>query len=272
MQVSDALLKQTVEVVKAASVEVMNRFRRSQTVWEKDAAASADGPIQNPVSEADLAANEILRTGLTAALPHAGWLSEETADDPVRLDRQMVWIVDPIDGTQEYINGIDEFAISVALSVHGEPRLAVLYNPARDELFQAMAGRGCRLNRKPVRARPRNKLEGSKLLASRTESERGEFRPFEDKFEVQVVGSTAYKLAMIAAGNGHAYFTRKPRNEWDIAAGVLLCREAGAIVTDLDGNAHRFNRPDPLCRGIVCAVRGVHSHVMEQIKKAGTLL
>lgn len=272
MQVSDALLKQTVEVVKAASVEVMSRFRSSQQVWDKDGEAPPDGPIQNPVSEADIACNEILREGLTKALPHAGWLSEETADDPVRLDRQMVWIVDPIDGTREYVEGIDEFAISVALSVHGEPRLAVLYNPARDELLQAMAGRGCRLNRKPVRARPRRTLEGSKLLASRTEAGRGEFEPFKDTFEIEEVGSTAYKLARIAAGYGHAYFTRKPRNEWDIAAGVLLCREAGAIVTDLDGNAHRFNRPDPLCRGIVCAVRGVHSHVMEQIKKAGTLL
>ena len=272
MQVSDALLKQTVEVVKAASVEVMSRFRSAQQVWDKDGDGDPDVPIQNPVTEADIACNEILREGLTKALPHAGWLSEESADDPTRLDRQMVWIVDPIDGTREYVEGIDEFAISVALSIHGEPRLAVVYNPARDQMLQAMAGRGCRLNRKPVRARPRRQLQGSKLLASRSEAARGEFLPFAIQFDIEEVGSTAYKLARIAAGTGHAYFTRTHRNEWDIAAGVLLCREAGAIVTDLDGNAHRFNRPDPLCRGIVCAVRGVHSHVMDQIKLVGTLL
>ncbi len=266
-----SLLSGTVEVVRAAAVEVMSRYRSSQTVWDKDeGTAGSSTRVSNPVTEADLAADRVLRSGLLQLVPEAGWLSEETVDDPASLAREFAWIVDP--GTREYVQGIDQFAISVALVQHGDPILGVLLNPATDELLCAVRGGGVLANGAPLPPLAPRAFDGATLLASRTESRRGEFDPFRTRMEVVDVGSTAWKLGLLAAGKGHAYFTRKPRNEWDIAAGVMLCREAGAIVTDLDGAPHVFNRPDPLVRGIVAAVPGVHQGVMQLIAEVGTLL
>ncbi len=269
----EGLLQGTIEVVHAAAVEVMTRYRSKQTVWDKaDGGTESAGHAGNPLTEADLAADRVLREGLLDLLPGSGWLSEETADDPARLARELVWIVDPIDGTREYVEGVDQFAISVALCQGGDPVLGVLLNPATDQLVCAVRGGGVTLNGAPVQPAASRPLAGATLLASRTESRRGEFEPFKNTMQVVDMGSTAWKLGLVAAGQGHAYFTRKPRNEWDIAAGVMLCREAGAVVTNLDGERHVFNRPDPLLRGVVAAVPGVHDGVLAMIREAGSLL
>jgi len=271
MHPDPTLLAGAVEVVRLAAHEVMSRYRSAQTVWDKDGGADT-GPAANPVTEADLAADAVLRRGLLELLPGSGWLSEETVDDPVRLGCEFAWIVDPIDGTREYVQGVDQFAISVALTRAGVPVLAVLLNPATDQLLTAQTGTGVSLNGERLERVTERGIDGATLLASRTESKRGEFEPFRDRMTVRDVGSTAWKLGLVAAGEGDAYFTRKPRNEWDIAAGVMLCREAGAIVTDLDGAEHRFNRADPLVRGVVTAVPGVYRDVMAMIAEVGTLL
>jgi len=266
------LLPGVVDAVRLAARPVMERFRTRQTVWDKDEGRSVAGPSAgNPLSEADLLADEILHRELLALLPGSGWLSEETVDSPARLGCEAAWIVDPIDGTREYVDGVPEFAISVALAHGGEAVLAVLLNPAKGELYTAIRGVGAFRDGSPVTASTRADLTGATLLASNTEMKRGEFAIFEDRMTLQPVGSTAYKLALLAAGIGDVYFTRKPRNEWDVAAGILLCREAGAAVTDLGGVRHTFNRPDPLCRGVVAASAGVHGEVMSLIGEVGTL-
>lgn len=271
MPADSALLDGTIEVVRRAAHEVMSRYRSSQSVWDKD--GDSNGPrMTNPVTEADLAADAVLREGLLTLLPGSGWLSEETVDEPSRLSRELVWIVDPIDGTREYVEGVDQFAISVALAEHGVPVLGVLLNPATDQLLCSVRGHGVTLNGQAVPRASARALTGATLLASRTESKRGEFEPFRERMNVRDVGSTAWKLGLVASGEGHAYFTRKPRNEWDIAAGVMLCREAGVVVTDLDGAEQLFNRPDPLVRGVVAAYPGVHDGVMAMIREVGTLL
>ncbi len=267
-----ALLPDVVAATRRAAVPVMSMFQESIAVWDKDAGgAPAEGTVKNPLTAADLAADLALHEGLLALLPEAGWLSEETADTPDRLERDAAWIVDPIDGTREYIEGVPQFALSVGLSVGGEVVLAVLLNPAKDDLFTAIAGQGAWRNGQRLEGSRVTSLDGAVLLASRTEAKRGEFAPFEARCTVRTVGSTAYKLALLAAGEGDAYFTRKPRNEWDVAAGILLCREAGLAVTDLGGAAHRFNRPDPLCRGVVGASAGIHGEIMSMIAAVGTL-
>lgn len=266
------LLEGAVSVVRQAADEVMSRYRSAQQIWDKDGNESREPlDFKNPLTEADLAADRVLREGLLALLPGSGWLSEETGDSPERLDREAVWIVDPIDGTREYVEGVDDFAISVALAVAGQPALAVMLNPARDDLFTCVAGQGVLRNGEPTRARERDSLGGAVLLASRTETKRGEFKMFQDRMVLSERGSTAYKLALVAAGEADLYFTRTPRNEWDVAAGILLCREAGARVTDLGGDDHTFNRPDPLCRGVVAATKGTHAEVMGLIRQVGTL-
>lgn len=272
MRALESLLSDAVDVTRAAAVPVMNMFQEAITVWDKDAGGAPAGEaVKNPLTEADLAADKALHAGLMDVLPEAGWLSEETADTPERLARDAVWIVDPIDGTREYMEGIPQFALSVALSVGGEVVLAVLLNPAKDDLFTAIRGGGTFRNGQAVRASRVDTLQGATLLASRTEVRRGEFKPFEDTCTIKTVGSTAYKLALLAAGEGDAYFTRTPRNEWDVAAGILLCREASLAVTDLGAQAHTFNRTSPLCRGVVGAARGIHPAILSMIAAEGTL-
>ena len=270
----EALIDPTVAVVRRAAVEVMSRYRSAQTVWDKDGTTAAVEPAsaQNPVTEADLAADRVLRTGLLALRPDAGWLSEETTDDPSRLERRLVWVVDPIDGTLEYVEGVDEFAISVGLVLDGAVVLAVLLNPATDELLTAFRGGGVRVQGRAMEPHAARPLQGAVLLASRTETSRGDFDPFRAAMTIQDVGSTAWKLALVAAGRGDAYFTRKPRHEWDIAAGVLLALESGCRVTDLFGQPHRFNQRSPKVAGVVAAREGVYGGVMALIAAAGTLL
>jgi myo-inositol-1(or 4)-monophosphatase len=272
----DDLLAGVTAAARAAAVPVMELFQTAQTVWEKadDGSRRVVGveAVENPLTEADLAADAVLREELSALLPDAGWLSEETADSPERLERAAVWIVDPIDGTREYSQGVPEFAISVALAFRGEVVLGLLLNPAIDEMLIARSGGGVLRNGQPVPPSSTcGQLDGSVLLASRTETRRGEFEPFKARMQVRESGSTAWKLGLIAAGEGDAYFTRKPRNEWDVAAGILLCREAGLTVTDLGRASHTFNRPSPLCRGVVAAAPGIHGELMSMIEAIGTL-
>jgi len=265
----NALLPDVVAATRRAAVPVMKLFRRSKQVWDKD--GEGGETVRNPLTEADLAADKILREALPALLPGSAWLSEETTDDLVRLDAELCWIVDPIDGTREYVEGVPHFAISVALAWRGDPVLAVMLNPAEDDLHTGVRGGGAWRNGVPATGTAQATMAGATLLASRTESRRGDFEPFKESMSIREFGSTAWKLALVAAGEGDAYFTRKPRNEWDIAAGVLLCREAGVTVTDLGGDAHVFNRPSPLLRGVVAAAPGVHPGLMAMIDAIGTL-
>jgi len=271
------LLDGAVEVTRAAAVPVMQMFRHQPVTWSKDdegnktLVVTDSERVKNPVTEADLAADRILREGLLPLLEGSAWLSEESVDDPSRLEAERVWIVDPIDGTREYVNGVPEFAISVALVESSVPVLAVLYNPAEDILFTALKGLGCWRNGVLSSLQSVDSLGEVTLLASRTETGRGEFSVFSDRMQIRSLGSTAWKLALVAGGEAQAYFTRKPRNEWDIAAGVLLCTEAGAKVTDLGGDQHVFNRANPRCRGVVTAQPEFHPAVLEMIDEVGTL-
>lgn len=207
---------------------------------------------EDPVTTADLKADSILKEGLLRNFPGTGWLSEETRDDHTRLDKELVWVVDPIDGTKEFVSGIPEYAVSVALVERGEPVLSAVYNPAAEELFTAAKGQGAWLNGEPISA---GHAMGEKLvlLASRSEVKRGEFEPFEPVAEIRPCGSIAYKLALIAVGVADATFSLGPKNEWDIAAGVLLVSEAGGCVADKKGKIFTFNQPSTLVDGIVAA-------------------
>lgn len=202
------------------------------------------------LTEADLLANKILKEHLGKHFPDAGWLSEESADDHSRLDYQRVFIVDPIDGTIEYAKGIPEYGISVALVENGLPALAAVYNPATNELFYAVKGEGAWLNGRKIHCSDQPS-DGLVLLASRSEDKRGEWDDFKQDHHVKIVGSIAYKLALVASGVADATFSLGPKNEWDIAAGVLLVQEAGGVVTTKDNEAIVFNQPNTLVNTIV---------------------
>jgi len=219
----------------------------------------------NPVTTADLEADKTLRRVLLEGAPGTGWLSEETMDSPERLQKDDVWVVDPIDGTKEFINGVPEFAISIGLASKGEMVLGVLYNPPKDELFWAEKGGGAFLNGEAIRVTGRSDLDGSVLIASRSEFGRGEFETYGASFEVRPVGSIAYKLAQIAAGEADLTWSLGPKNEWDIAGGLCLIQEAGGKVTDPDGVPFRFNRPDPLVPGILASNGLLHASAVAAV-------
>jgi myo-inositol-1(or 4)-monophosphatase len=216
-----------------------------------DALRSAD---YDPVTSADEAADAHLGDALRSAFPQHGWLSEETADSPERLSAPSVWIVDPIDGTKEFLEGIPEFAVSIALVENGEPTVAALYNPAADEMYSAVKGGGTFLNGQRMFCSEEQQLSEASLIVSRSEKARGEVDALEPSLkQVRPVGSVAYKLAVVAAGGADLNVSVQPKNEWDVCGGDLLVREAGGHMVDLEGQVRQYNQADPLINGGLAA-------------------
>jgi myo-inositol-1(or 4)-monophosphatase len=196
-----------------------------------------------PVTELDRAVNDRLRELLPRA--DEGWLSEETADDLSRLEQRRVWVVDPLDGTRDFLAGIPEWCVSIALVEDGRAVAGGICNPAQEEFFLGSLETGVTLNGEPSRPRPCRSLPEAIVLASRSETARGEWAGFQNApFRVQAMGSVAYKLACVAAGRAEATWTRCPKNEWDVAAGVALVLAAGGTVATEPGPP-RFNRRVP---------------------------
>lgn len=239
----DKQLTILVDAVREAGSAIADMRKHGVNVSVKD--------NQDVLTQADLLANQILHARLLSAFPDDGWLSEESVDDDARLRCSRIWIVDPIDGTREYIAGVPEYAVSVALVEQGQPLLACVFNPETNELFSAARGHGTHLNGKRVLCRE-NAVQPFSLLASRSEYKRGEWERFQHQ-HVKVVGSIAYKLALIAGGFADATFSLGPKNEWDIAAGVLLVTEAGGVAADKSGQSFVFNQPQVKVNGIVAA-------------------
>lgn len=221
----------------------------------------------NPVTSADLEADAALREDLSRAFPDYGWLSEETADNAERLSRRRVWIVDPLDGTKEFIKGIPEFVVAIALAEDGVPVLGVTYNPIKNELFWAARGTGCFLDDKPVHVTDAAGLTGSVVLASRSETARGEWTAYKDTIIAKPIGSVAYKLALVAAGQADGTFTASPKSEWDIASGAALIAEAGGLMTDIHGHPIRFNRKHVKLDGFVAAGPALHAALCRLVIK-----
>jgi myo-inositol-1(or 4)-monophosphatase len=213
-----------------------------------------------PVTEADLAVNDVFEARLRGARPDYGWLSEESEDTPDRLTRARTFIIDPIDGTRSFIEGSGTWAHSIAVAEEGVPVAAVVYLPARDLMFAAAAGQGAKLNGAPISPTMHPTLEGASVLAARPG-----FSPehWQDGIVPALTRahrpSLAYRLAIVAQGRFDAMFTLRPTWEWDIAAGDLILREAGAITSDRAGAPLRFNNPHPQVNGVVAANPALHA-------------
>ena len=253
------LLQMAISAAWAAGEVIMRHYRSAYQAWEKSP--------NNPVTTADLEADYLLCTRLTDATPQHGWLSEETSDNPERLDKRYLWVVDPLDGTQEFINGVDQFGVSIAFVGEGQPLLGVVHNPATGELFTGIVGQGPSYNRIPSHAlSQRTDPLGARLMVSGTEINTGMWKASQGRFELQPVGSAAYKLARLAAGFGDAYVSLKPKHEWDVCAGVALVLAAGGRVTDLEGRPILFNQPDVRLHGVVAANATLHASLMETLR------
>ncbi len=198
----------------------------------------------DPVTAADLAANEVLLDILPG--PGEGWLSEETADSPDRLQHRRVWVVDPLDGTREFVDGIPEWCISVGLVEDGVPAAGGILSPSTDQLVIGGVGMGVTLNGEACEPTGLKSLEGAVILASRSEWKRGEWDRFEEApFKVKPCGSVAFKLAQVAAGLADGTWTLVPKHEWDVAGGAALMLAGGGALLHADGTRPLFNRPSP---------------------------
>lgn len=239
--------------------EPLNRIERSLLAAAKALEEFTPGKIEStlkdggdPVTEADLLLDEVLKE--TLLRDGEGWLSEETKDDHSRLDKDRVWVVDPLDGTREFIQGIPEWCISVAYIVNGRPEAAGICSPAAQQTFLGTRIGGVTLNGKPVEVTKKRDLESAAILASRSEVKRGNWKQFEtEPFVIIPMGSVAYKMARVAAGLDDATFTLVPKNEWDVAAGWLLVEAAGGKVIDKQAKIRQFNQQNPLLPGLLAA-------------------
>jgi myo-inositol-1(or 4)-monophosphatase len=218
------------------------------------------------VTEADVEADRILRSHLMGQFPEYGWLSEETKEDASRFNRSRVWIVDPMDGTREFVMRNPEYVVSVALVENGKPVLGVIYNPLSGDLYEAVAGAGARLNGQPVSCD--HPYHGkAKVEVSRSDIEKGRFSAYESELELLPCGSIAYKLARLSVGLADSTLSVTPKNEWDIAAGVILVKEAGGTATDLAGQEYVFNQRDTLVNGVIAASKQAYEAIRAVVDK-----
>jgi myo-inositol-1(or 4)-monophosphatase len=222
----------------------------------------------DPVTEADQLVDDVLRRLLPE--PGEGWLSEETVDDHARLDKRRAWVVDPLDGTREFVEGIPQWSVSIGLVEEGHPVAGGILNPATHQLVLGALGHGVTLNGEPVTVSDRPALEGAVVPASNSEIRRGEWERFENHgIVVRPCGSVAYKLALVAAGLVDATWTLVPKNEWDVVAGVALVRAAGGIIEPKNEPDRTFNRPSPLLQGLLAYPPQLRQPIHDLIDRTG---
>ena len=225
------------------AVSVLSRFVSGRVRADRKASD------QSLVTEADRSVNRVLKEFLLR--DQEGWLSEESTDDLERLKKHRVWIVDPLDGTSEFVAGIPEWCISVAMVEGGRATAGGVCNPATGEIFLGSKETGVTYNGKHVYTTKKDRLEGAIVLASRREVGRGEWARFQkSSFLVHPMGSVAYKLARVAAGLADATWSLNPKNEWDIAAGVALVEAAGGYVQFLPDSRPAFNKEFTVLPGL----------------------
>lgn len=217
----------------------------------------------HPVTVADRQADQLIKSILLTAFPDDGWLSEETQDDLARLQKKRVWIVDPLDGTKEFIKGQPEYCVSIALSENGRPVVGVIYNPKLDEMYFARKDFGAFMNDRPLQMSTVAILSQARILASRSETARAEWDKFKDRFHVVTSGGMAHKMTVVASGGAEGSFTLQPKTEWDFAAGDLIIHEAGGLVRQLDGEEFIYNKENPKTDGLIYS----NSQIFSDLKK-----
>ena len=245
------------DTVREAGALALSLFRTELKNWIKGASS--------PVSDADIAVNDLLESRLRSATPDYGWLSEESADDPSRLERRLVWIVDPIDGTRGYLAGKEDWCVSVALVENESPLLAAVFAPASDEFFFAARGQGASCNGMALHATSGIELDFSRVAGPKPLVERLR-KSSEDIVLHPRIGSLALRLCRVADGRLDAAFAGGQSRDWDLAAADLIVHEADGNMTALSGDAILYNRPEVTHGVLVAAGRDRHAGIIEHFR------
>ena len=253
-------LQLLIEAAEAAGDLAISYASKTARKWDKPDGAG-------PVTEADLAVNDLLERKLRSARPDYGWLSEESVDSKARLDAQRCFVVDPIDGTRSFIEGSRTWAHALAIVENGRPIAGVVFLPARELLFSAGQRTGAFLNGHSIQATARGSADGAQILAARPIERPEHWR--DQRMPGFIRGyrpSLAYRMAVVAQGRFDAMLTLRATWEWDIAAGDVIAREAGAATSDRHGRPLTFNNPAPQVDGLVAGAKRVHANLIEALE------
>lgn len=259
---SDRVLSRDADLLartaREAGALALSLFRTELKTWTKG--------TSSPVSEADIAVNDLIEARLRTATPDYGWLSEESADDLSRIEKPFTWIVDPIDGTRAYLARQDDWSVSLALVANGVPLLGAVFAPASDEFFFAMRAHGAALNGTRIAAAPGSVIDFSRIAGPKPLVERlGRMRDGEGLHPR--IGSLALRLVRVGDGRLDAAFAGGNSRDWDLAAADLIVHEAGGEMTDLAGERLVYNRPDVRHGLLVAAGRARHTHIVEHFRE-----
>ncbi len=258
-----ALMPELREALREAASLALPFFRSgSQTsakIWSKSGGS--------PVTEADVAVDTFLKIRLSQIVPAAAWLSEETVDDARRIGHDLVWIVDPIDGTRAFLSGHRDWSIAVALLKAGEPVVGFVHAPALGHDYEAIRGRGATRNGTPIGvasdlALPTARVTGPKPMIDRLARGASRDRTEVAFHRIDRIPSLALRVARVAEGSVDVGLVSSDARDWDLAAADLILREAGGSVSDMSGVPTVYNRPDPVHGELIAAPNGLRDAVV----------
>jgi 3'(2'), 5'-bisphosphate nucleotidase len=257
--------KVALDLARQAGERIMGYYRTGLPAEQKAG--------DEPVTQADREADALISAGLRAAFPQDGMLTEESMDDPGRFARRRVWIVDPLDGTTEFLAETGEFSVMIGLAEEGEPVLGVIYQPERDRLYWAVRGQGAYEDTEHGAARlyvsSTRDPTAMCLTASRSHYSRVVERA-RQSLGIQTVerlGSVGLKVGLVAQGACDLYIATTISKEWDLCAPHALLEEAGGVLTSLCGDAIRYNKPEvTLCDGLVASNGRAHAQILDAIR------
>lgn len=246
------------EAAREAGALAASRFGQPLEVRDKSP--------NNPVTDADLAVDALLKARLGTARPDYGWLSEETLDDGSRLSAERCWVVDPIDGTRAFVRNKPHWTICIGLLVNARPVLGVVYNPITGELYHATHGAGAWLNGRRINASATGKVEGCFMLGDTGMFAHPAWPVAWPPMVVEQRNSIAYRMCLVAAGAFDAAIALSAKQDWDLAAAAVIAAEAGAIATAHDGTAFCFGQQQARQKSLVVAGSNLHGLLIERVR------
>jgi myo-inositol-1(or 4)-monophosphatase len=253
-----------IESAKKAG-EILMKYFNEKNFSIKYKSKSGKG---SPVTDADIKSNEIIKETLLSNFPDDGWLSEETVDDKTRFSKERLWIVDPLDGTNDFIKGIPEFSISIALVEDKIPVVGVVYNPVADEFYYAVRGEGSYLNDQRIKPSFKTLMKEASLTISAKEFEKvDKAKLLAGNFSsVKFRESIAYKIVSVASGWADAVVSFFDKSEWDLAGAQVIAEESGLKMTDILGGKIVYNEEDVKRRGVLVADDFLHDKILRTLE------